>query len=55
MNTTLYGMYKPWRKLFGDKIVGIRHVFKPNISFSYAPDFTKESYGTMNSSVTPAA
>ena len=51
MNTTLYGMYKPWRKLFGDKIVGIRHVFKPNISFSYAPDFTKESYGYTRSYV----
>lgn len=44
-NTTLYGFYKPWRKLFGDKINAIRHVFKPSISFSYAPDFTAESYG----------
>ncbi len=44
-NTTLYGFYKPWRKLFGDKIMAIRHVFKPNISFSYAPDFTASRYG----------
>jgi len=44
-NTTLYGFYKPWKKLFGDKIIAIRHVFKPTISFSYAPDFTAERYG----------
>ncbi|MBO6190602.1 MAG: LPS-assembly protein LptD [Alloprevotella sp.] len=44
-NTTLYGFYKPWKKLFGDKIDAIRHVFKPSISFSYAPDFTSASYG----------
>lgn len=44
-NTTLYGFYKPWRKLFGDKISAIRHVFKPSLSFSYSPDFTTESYG----------
>lgn len=44
-NTTLYGFYKPWKKLFGDKIQAIRHVFKPSISFSYAPDFTVSRYG----------
>lgn len=44
-NTTLYGFYKPWRKLFGDKIIAIRHVFKPSVSFSYAPDFTSSRYG----------
>lgn len=44
-NTTLYGFYKPWRKLFGDKIIAVRHVFKPSISFSYAPDFTSSHYG----------
>lgn len=44
-NTTLYGMYKPWKKLFGDKIQAIRHVFKPSITFSYAPDFTSSRYG----------
>lgn len=50
-NTTLYGFYKPWRKLFGDKIIAIRHVFKPSVSFSYAPDFTKTSYGYTRSYV----
>lgn len=44
-NTTLYGFYKPWKKLFGGKIMAIRHVFKPTISFSYAPDFTSSRYG----------
>ena len=41
----LYGFYKPWKKLFGGKIMAIRHVFKPTISFSYAPDFTSSRYG----------
>ena len=44
-NTTLYGFYKPWRKFFGDKIIAVRHVFKPSVSFSYAPDFTSSHYG----------
>ena len=44
-NTTLYGFYKPWKKLFGDKIIAVRHVFKPSVSFSYAPDFTAPRFG----------
>lgn len=44
-NTTLYGFYKPSRKLFGDKIVAVRHVMKPSVSFSYAPDFTASRFG----------
>lgn len=51
VNTTLYGFYKPWKKLFGDKISAIRHVFKPSVSFSYAPDFKAERYGYMDSYV----
>lgn len=51
VNTTLYGFYKPWKKLFGDKITAIRHVFKPSVSFSYAPDFTSERYGYTDSYV----
>lgn len=50
-NTTLYGFYKPWKKLFGEKIIAIRHVFKPSVSFSYAPDFTTEHYGYVKSYV----
>lgn len=45
VNTTLYGFYKPWKKLLGDKIQSIRHVFKPSVTFSYAPDFTASRFG----------
>lgn len=48
-NTTLYGFYTPWKKLFGDKIIAIRHVFKPSVSFTYAPDFTASRFGYTDS------
>ena len=44
-STKLYGFYIPSRKLFGDKIDRIRHVFTPSVSFSYAPDFSASRYG----------
>ena len=44
-NTTLYGFYKPLKKLFGEKIIAIRHVMKPSVSFTYSPDFTTSRYG----------
>ena len=44
-NTTLYGMYIPSPKLFKGKIIAIRHVLKPSLSFSYSPDFTSSRYG----------
>lgn len=44
-STKLYGLWVPNRKIFGDKIVAVRHVFTPNVSFSYAPDFGAERYG----------
>lgn len=50
-NTTLYGMYVPWKKLFGEKIIAIRHVLKPSVSFSYAPDFTADRFGYVSSYV----
>lgn len=50
-NTTLYGFYIPSRKIFGDKVQAIRHVFKPSVSVSYAPDFTTAHYGYMDSYV----
>jgi len=43
--TTLYGTYKPW-KIFGkwtEKTV-IRHVMKPNVSFTGMPDFSDNYY-----------
>ena len=44
-STKLYVFYTPWRKLFGDKIKTIRHVFTPQVSFNYAPDFSSSKYG----------
>ena len=44
-STKLYGMFIPNRKLFGDKIQAIRHVFSPSVSFNYAPDFSASRYG----------
>ncbi len=50
-NTTLYGTYKPLPFFFGKKIIAIRHVLKPSVSFSYSPDFTTSSYGYFDSYV----
>ena len=44
--TTLYGFFVPSRKIFGDKIDRIRHVFVPSISFSYNPDFSDPMWGS---------
>lgn len=44
-NTQMFGFWVPNRKIFGDKIQAIRHVFTPSVSFSYAPDFGAPSYG----------
>ncbi len=41
LNTRMYGtMY-----FKGDKVQAIRHVITPNISFSYAPDFSSDKFG----------
>ena len=45
LNTKIYGFFIPNRKIFGDKIMAIRHVFTPQVSFSYAPDFSASRYG----------
>lgn len=44
-STKMYGFFVPNRKIFGDKIDRIRHVMTPTLSFSYAPDFSSQSYG----------
>lgn len=44
-NTTIYGMYKPHPSLFNGKVIAVRHVVKPSVSFSYAPDFGSSTYG----------
>ena len=51
LSTKLYGFYTPIRKLFGDKVDRIRHVFTPEVSVNYHPDFGKSYwgyYGTYN-------
>jgi hypothetical protein len=46
LQTTLYGFFVPNRKIFGDKIDRIRHVFIPSISFSFNPDFSDRMWGS---------
>lgn len=50
-NTTLYGFYQPAGFLKKSRIHTIRHVFKPSISFTYAPDFGDYRYGYYDSYV----
>ena len=47
-NTKLYGFYEPtdlWKKMFGNKLIAVRHVFTPSVSYSMAPDFGAARYG----------
>ena len=44
-STKIYTFFKPWRKLFGDRIQAIRHVATPSVSLSYRPDFGDPKYG----------
>ncbi len=44
-NTTLYGFYQPAGFLKKSRVHTVRHVFKPSLSFSYAPDFGSQYYG----------
>ena len=44
-STTMYGFFTPNRKIFGDKVEAIRHLFVPKISFTYTPDFGADRYG----------
>lgn len=50
ISTKLYGFYKP---LWNSKLVAIRHLFTPSISFSYTPDFSNPAYGSWGSYVMP--
>lgn len=45
MNTTLYGFYQPAGFMKNSRVHTVRHVFKPTVSFSYAPDFGASRYG----------
>lgn len=44
-NTTLYGFYQPAGFLKNSRVHMVRHVFKPSVSFTYAPDFGTDHYG----------
>lgn len=51
-NTKMYGFYQPsklWNKMFGDKLIMVRHVFSPQVSYSMAPDFSDPKYGFYDS------
>ena len=47
----MYGFYQPAGFLKKSRIHTIRHVFKPSISFTYAPDFGDHRYGYYDSYV----
>lgn len=49
MNTTLYGFYQPAGFLSKSRVHTVRHVFKPTLSFNYAPDFGDSHYGYYDS------
>ena len=44
-STKLYGFLTPPRNFLGGKILTVRHVFTPQVSLSYAPDFSASRYG----------
>lgn len=44
-NTTLYGFYTPIGFFKKGRVQTVRHVFKPSVSFTYAPDFGNEYFG----------
>lgn len=48
-STKLYGFWTPNPKIFGRKILAIRHVITPQVSMSYAPDFGASRYGYYDS------
>lgn len=51
LSTKIYGFYTPIRKLFGNKVDRIRHVFTPEVSMNYHPNFGRSYwgyYGTYN-------
>ena len=49
MSTKLYGMFKPSPKFLGGKILALRHVITPTVTFNYAPDFSTVNYGYYDS------
>ena len=44
-STIVYGMYDFTKKSRERKLQALRHTVTPSVSFSYAPDFSKQKYG----------
>ena len=44
-STIIYGMYDFTKKNRNRKLQALRHTITPSVSFSYAPDFSKQAYG----------
>ncbi len=53
-NTKLYGFYKPL-PVFNSKLVAVRHLFTPTLSFTYTPDFSDPKFGSWDSYEMPDA
>jgi len=53
-NTKLYGFYKPL-PVFNSKLVAVRHLFTPTLSFTYTPDFSDPKFGSWKSYEMPDA
>ena len=50
-NTKLYGFYTPlWKN---SKLVAVRHLLTPSISFNYTPDFSDKKYGSWGTYYVP--
>ena len=49
MNTKLYGFWKPAPFFKNAKLVAVRHLFTPTVSFSYTPDFGQKRFGSWTS------
>jgi hypothetical protein len=47
-NTKLYGFYKPL-PMFNSRLVAVRHLFTPTLSFTYTPDFSDPKWGSWTS------
>jgi len=54
-NTKLYGFWKPLPVFKNAKLVAVRHLFTPTISYSYTPDFSRKKYGSWSSYEMPDA
>ncbi len=54
-STKLYGFYKPAPFFKNAKLVAVRHLFTPTVSYSYTPDFGRKKYRSWESYEMPDA